>query len=254
MHGYRIPSSFLIIFLMSTFAFGIAGADELADQVHINEQRMPLANDSQKLVDNEGNGDPDLYGTRNFRVVLNGIQYRGGANNYYLQPTPRSNLNPLPTVGLENLCKMGFKTAIYLYTTNFASAPKIINCVFPNGTRNTLHYQQITATAAGSPRKILKLLYQSIKFPALGPTYTHCWNGWHASGLASALALRQFCGFTPEEAVNYWTLNTDGMGDGPGYESIRSEVRDFIPFPDLQINDSERELICPKHSQFNLED
>ena len=36
-----------------------------------------------KITDNRGNGFEDLYGTRNFRVILHGVAYRGGGNNYY---------------------------------------------------------------------------------------------------------------------------------------------------------------------------
>ena len=35
----------------------------------------------EKITDNRGNGFEDLYGTRNFRVILHGVAYRGGGNN-----------------------------------------------------------------------------------------------------------------------------------------------------------------------------
>ena len=34
----------------------------------------------------------------------------------------------------------------------------------------------------------------------------------HASGYISALILRQFCGFTAQEAINYWDLGTEHRG------------------------------------------
>ena len=37
----------------------------------------------EKITNNQGEGYDDLYGTRNFRVVLHGVAYRGGGNNYY---------------------------------------------------------------------------------------------------------------------------------------------------------------------------
>ena len=37
----------------------------------------------EKATDNYGNGNLDLYGTRNFRTILHGVAYRGGGNNYY---------------------------------------------------------------------------------------------------------------------------------------------------------------------------
>ncbi|MDA9002543.1 hypothetical protein N9H05_02525 [Flavobacteriaceae bacterium] len=32
----------------------------------------------EKATDNRGKGNPDLYGTRNFRTILHGVAYRGG--------------------------------------------------------------------------------------------------------------------------------------------------------------------------------
>ena len=37
----------------------------------------------EKITNNQGEGYDDLYGTRNFRVVLHGVAYRGGGG--YLQ-------------------------------------------------------------------------------------------------------------------------------------------------------------------------
>ena len=56
-----------------------------------------------KITDNRGNGYDDLYGTRNFRVVLHGVAYRGGGNNYYHKTNKRGNKNPLPLDGLHAL-------------------------------------------------------------------------------------------------------------------------------------------------------
>ena len=50
-----------------------------------------------KITDNQGNGFEDLYGTRNFRVILHGVAYRGGGNNYYHRSNKRSNKNPYKT-------------------------------------------------------------------------------------------------------------------------------------------------------------
>ena len=45
----------------------------------------------EKITDNQGNGFEDLYGTRNFRVILHGVAYRGGGNNYYHRSDKRNN-------------------------------------------------------------------------------------------------------------------------------------------------------------------
>ena len=78
-----------------------------------------------------------------------------------------------------------------------------------------------------------------------GPIYMHCWNGWHASGLASALALRQFCGMNSKDAVSYWDKNTDGNNTDPNFESIRQSIRDFVPWAEFKITPEVRERICP---------
>ncbi len=80
-----------------------------------------------KINDNRGAGDKKNFyralgicRSRSSRCFL----YRGGANNKYLE-NPRSNTNPLPTVGLTNLCKEDFSCrGVYLYSENFSTAPK----------------------------------------------------------------------------------------------------------------------------------
>ena len=84
---------------------------------YINRYNLNCLND--KLVDNRGEGYDSLYGTRNFRPILHGIAYRGGANNYYHKQNKRNNKNPMPMDGLENLTEEGFSKVMYLYTTNF---------------------------------------------------------------------------------------------------------------------------------------
>lgn len=71
----------------------------------------------------------------------------------------------------------------------------------------------------------------------------HCWNGWHASGLVSSLALRQFCDMSGKDAVAYWNQNTDG-NNGSGYDSIRQRIIDFKPLSQYKITDKEKRLIC----------
>lgn len=160
----------------------------------IYRQRYVLPKASAKLVDNHGNGDSRLYGTRNFRAVLNGVFYRGGGNNYYNKHAHRSNMNPLPEEGLENLCEEGFGVAVYLYSANYRSAPKTTLCRTFQGNENSLSYLQISPldSGNGSVEQIHDLIYAHVRNPRLGPIYTHCWNGWHASGFVAATVLRQF--------------------------------------------------------------
>lgn len=196
-----------------------------------------------KITDNKGNGHEPLYGTRNLRVVLHGVLYRGGGNNAYHRDGKRNNANPLPDDGLENLCKEGFGTSIYLYSTNFSTAPKQTNCVIGKST-NSLDYQQITAARDDSDELILAQVYDRIMGKVDGPIYAHCWNGWHASGLIAALALQQFCGVSPQVALDYWTKNTDG--NSKGYDSIKKRISEYKPNPQWIIDAKTQAKICPK--------
>lgn len=209
-------------------------------------QRYALPTASAKLVDNHGNGHDDLYGTRNFRAVLNGVYYRGGANNVYNKHQRRSNMNPLPNEGLTNLCQEGFTQAVYLYTERYSSAPKITKCRTFEGNENTLEYLQISPLNfnIADLERLHGLIYEHIRAPRLGPIYAHCWNGWHSSGYAAATALRQFCDFTAEQAVQYWNANTDG-NNGASYNGIRNKIRAFVPNPAWTLSPEEKTTLCP---------
>jgi hypothetical protein len=202
--------------------------------------RYPLRDTSEKLVDNQGNGRESLYGTRNFRAVLPGVLYRGGANNSYHRDHPRGNQNPLPNDGLTNLCEEGFANAIYLYSENFGSAPKDTACA----RGGALHYQSWSPHEDAPLRSSLTLIHQTIQDPSRGPVYAHCWNGWHASGLLSAISLRQFCGVSGADAVAYWNRNVDGNNSSK-YESIRNRIRNFKVIPELAIGADAQKAICP---------
>lgn len=206
-----------------------------------------LSTANEKLVDNHGDGYAPLYGTRNVRAVLSGVLYRGGANNAYHHSNPRNNQNPLPDDGLMNLCQEGFSQAIYLYPTRFATAPHSISCRTNSGAANHLEYRQVSVLnlSGTGVHDFLEIFARAIRNPSEGPIYAHCWNGWHASGITGAYALRQFCGFDGEEAVAYWNKNTDG-NDGSGYNGIRAKIRAFVPFEDLLLTDAERASICPR--------
>jgi hypothetical protein len=206
---------------------------------------LPANDPYVKLVDNHGDGNESLYGTRNFRAVLHGVYYRGGANNVYNKNGKRANQNPLPDEGLRNLCEVGFSEAIYYYSTNFNTAPANTLCrQTTSGTDNNLKYIQKTALTSTNQVPVLTEIFKRIKGQIAAPIYGHCWNGWHASGLMASLALRQFCHWTGAEAVSYWRKNTDG--NSSGYSSIENKITSFKPVAALEITDSERALICPQ--------
>ena len=230
--------------LSETVIAGEAPAS-LDEHVEHYDNRYALPDEYEKLTDNRGEGFDDLYGTRNFREILKGIAYRGGANNRFHEENRRDNMNPLPPDGLENLCKEGFGTAYYLYRTNFDSVSRQTHCTSSRTGKRTLEYFQLSPKESDHVHEMLQSIFDSIKDHRKGPVYLHCWNGWHASGLISAKVLRQFCGLSADEAVEYWDKNTDGHNSEPKYESIRQNIRDFQPFPDLAITSDEAALICP---------
>ncbi len=230
----------LIIWLIGFYSYGF----DLKNEVDFYQNKYSLKNVQQKLVDNSGNGYENLYGTRNLRVVLTGVYYRGGANNVNNKYGERSNLNPLPDIGLENLCAEGFGLGIYFYNQNYDSAPSRINCQNrTNDSNNEFNYIQITAAKQQNHRELLQIIYDRIQGKIAGPIYGHCWNGWHASGLIAALALRQYCDWSSDQALRYWEQNTDG--NSKGFASIKSYIKNFIPHRDLQITKAQQELICP---------
>lgn len=197
------------------------------------ENDFGLTNLYDRAINDQGKGVSELYGTRNFRVVLRHTLYRSGGNNTYL-PTPRANQNPLPQVALDNLCKAGFQTAVYNYTTNFGTAPKSVSC-----TQGTLQYKQIDPKS--KDKELLTLVKWHIDNNKV--ILNHCWNGHHASGLASAYSLMQFCGWGNTEALTYWMKNTDG-DNGSTYESIKQRIRVFKAYPDLLITKEKQQEIC----------
>lgn len=196
-----------------------------------------------KITNDHGDGNEDVYGTRNFRVVLHGVYYRGGANNTYNKFLKRSNMNPLQDNALKNLCEEGFGKSIYFYPNNFSSAQRKTICGDAKG-NNRLDYQQLTAFNKANHETILNQIFQRIKGQINGPIYGHCWNGWHASGLIAAMALQQFCDWSPSEAGDYWKKNTDG--NSKGYDAVLRQVMSFKKITSLQISSSEKAAICPR--------
>lgn len=233
MHKFIFTS--LILFSIQSSALPI-------EQIQDFDLRYQLKNPNEKLVDNLGNNYEDLYGVRNFRAVLRGLVYRGGANNSYNKYGKRPNMNPLPNIGLNNLCQEGFGSAVYLYTTNFKSAPKVTNCKTRDGQDSELKYTQITAFDEENTEKYLKMVHEMIHNPGSGPLYIHCWNGWHASGVISALMLRQFCDYSGPEALKYWVDNTDNHHDG--YDEIKERIKIFKPFEKYKISKEIQQQIC----------
>jgi outer membrane protein OmpA-like peptidoglycan-associated protein len=198
-----------------------------------------------KVTDNKGNGFDSLYGTRNMRPILHGVAYRGGANNYYHVTDKRHNHNPIPLDGMSNLCQEGFSRGIYLYRENFEGSPVGDTCACNNESWNNFEYYQKDYFDNAQVKDMLEMTYQSATMDSVGPIYLHCWNGWHASGFISAVILKQFCGYSDWDAVNYWDLGTDGANTSPRYQHQRERIKEFEPYAEYEISDSLQKCLCP---------
>lgn len=225
----------VVLFSFSSFAF--------ENWLEFYSSRYGVDNVDEKIIDNQGNGFDELYGLRNMRVILKGVAYRGGANNYYHRTNRRNNVNPLPEDGIEHLCKDGFGAAVYLYSTRFETATHYLACDSLRGA-NEFRYHKLNPLSQADLKSILKLVYETLMDYRHGPVYLHCWNGWHASGLASASVLKQFCDYTSEQAVAYWDRNTDGNNTNPKYERIRQRIRNFEPIKEFQISEELKAKVC----------
>lgn len=231
-----IVGIFVLVFTLSS----VAQNSEIIQRIRAYKEKYKAICAGEKITDNRGNGYEDLYGTRNMRPILHGVAYRGGANNFYHRSDKRDNHNPLPQDGLQNLCEEGFSKAVYLYSTNFKESPKTVIC---NGKSDTIKYEQNSGMARETQRKIMTDVYNVIIGKTDGPIYFHCWNGWHQSGYVSSMILRQFCGISSQEALDYWIANTDGVNKG--YENVKKRVLEFQPFDDFKISEEIKKEICP---------
>jgi protein-tyrosine phosphatase len=237
-----------VLFLISTlFLFQVNASDKRSEATstsdHSKYWSYDLKNLYEKKVDNQGRGYEPLSELRNFRVVLYGTLYRSGANNVYNTKNKRDNENPISNQGLKDLCQQNFSTAFYLYKRNFDQAEKSVTCETKDQHTNHFQYQQLSALEPKNEKTFLQVIHKAIEEPGK-PILVHCWNGWHASGLISTLALRQFCKFNSDEAVKYWTKNTDGNSEG--YKKIIKRIKSFKPYEDLKISEETRNRICPE--------
>ena len=131
------------------------------DQIQYYRSLFNLDCVEEKATDNYGNGYSDLYGTRNFRTILHGVAYRGGGNNYYHNENKRDNKNPLPNDGLKNLADLKFEAAVYLYSTNFETAPSSMR----GSGGHAMDYYQISGNSQDDMLSLLEMTYESIMNP-----------------------------------------------------------------------------------------
>lgn len=173
--------------------------------------------------------------------MLRGVLYRSG--------TPSEE-------ALTYLCESGWKRVYSLYgefTTHMG--PKNVNmlrhgrdqreCVSSEGPRQ-IEWRPAPSSRMRNLPTIFQDVIDSIRNPDRGPVLVHCWNGLHYAGMVSALALRQFCGFTAEQAEAYWRANANR---GANYPLIIDNLYKFKPIPNLTLSAEEQATICPDPSK-----
>ncbi len=213
----------------------------LPDQVAYYKKAYNITSVHQKLVDYQGRylgpAGHQLEGLKNVKMALNGLLYWGGGLN-----KNRDNRNPLLPSALNSLCKEGFSSAIYLYDRGFNGAVKESHCTDKLGQSNSIHY--LSKIQSKQSKEVLERIYKAIKLQQQGPIYMHCWNGFHASNAMAAVALRQFCDYSEADALKFWKTNAEGTDRRENFSLMLNFIRNFEPYPEFQISESEKSLIC----------
>jgi hypothetical protein len=167
-----------------------------------------------------------FHGIRDYREVMPGVLYRGGANN---------GRGPLNRSQLNALCDEGIGTAVYLYSTQFPG-PSTIHC-----SKGSLDYVYHGWEGRGRAA-VHQQIYNAIKTKSK-PVFIHCWNGIHATGAVAATALMQFCGMPGKTAVAYWKV---GISSKLQYPHVIQDINNFHPDQSLRLMPEEQAQHCPK--------
>lgn len=104
-----------------------------------------------------------------------------------------SQRQPLSDNSLKSLCEQGYTLAMFMYP----GAPnKTITC----GGGKQIRY--MSKSGYSSPSGILATAKAEIDNG--GKVLVHCWYGVHAANFVSAAALNKFCGWSGDQAANYF--------------------------------------------------
>jgi len=249
-------STLLFLFFLSGIGFSQPSADssQNLDTIVIKDSilekkpkkvlsdKFGLTSIEKRVIDNKGRGDLRFYGTRNFRVVLYDLVYRGGGNNLHLKDTiPKYYLwNPMPSFGLRQLSEIGFDKAVYLYSHNF-------EYWYPQSRIDSLSKEGFEYICRPKLNNYLDEYFLDVmeraNDTAQRAMYIHCWNGWHQSGLLSAYTLMQFCDYSGQEALKYWQTCTDG--NYKGFSKLKSQIRNYIPSKNYFFTLEQKKRFCP---------
>ena len=176
------------------------------------------------------------------RPVLKGALYRSG--------TPSD-------PALQTLCESGWKRVYSLYGEHTTqTGPRnasmlrhgrdVRSCQPEGGEKRNLEWRSAPSSRMRSLPAIFADVIDSIRNPDHGPVLVHCWNGLHYAGMVSALALRQFCGLTAEQAEAYWRANANR---GANYPLIIANLQNFKPLPNFTLTAEEQAAVCPDLSK-----
>ncbi len=171
------------------------------------------------------------------RPVLRGAMYRSG--------TPSE-------AALAHLCERGWKRVYSLYgehttqtgprNVNMLRTGRDVRSCQQDGSPRSIEWRSAPSARLRTLPNIFKDVLESIRNPEKGPVLVHCWNGLHYAGMVSALALRQFCGFSAEQAEAYWRANANR---GASYPLIIQNLYSFKPIPGLSLTPTEQQALCP---------
>lgn len=179
------------------------------------------------------------------RPVLKGALYRSG--------TPSD-------PALQALCESGWKRVYSLYGEHTTqTGPRnasmlrhgrdVRTCQAESGGQRSLEWRSAPSSRMRNLPAIFADIIDSVRNPDHGPVLVHCWNGLHYAGMVSALALRQFCGLTTEQAEAYWRANANR---GANYPLIIANLQSFKPIPNLMLTPEEQAAVCPDLSKTYL--
>ncbi|MFO0619808.1 MAG: hypothetical protein U0745_00325 [Polyangia bacterium] len=171
------------------------------------------------------------------RPVLRGAMYRSG--------TPSE-------AALSHLCERGWKRVYSLYgehttqtgprNVSMLRTGRDVRSCQSEGSPRSIEWRSAPSARLRTLPNIFRDVLESIRNPDKGPVLVHCWNGLHYAGMVSALALRQFCGFSAEQAEAYWRTNANR---GANYPLIIANIHNFKPIAGLSLTAAEQQALCP---------
>jgi len=176
-------------------------------------------------------------GVRRAAEVIQGVWRAGG----------KGGTNSLTNEIVVKLCEAGVSNAFYLYPeTQFGgrtAAPGEYDCRMPNGQNNTLKYEGAKFVNMSGARKILEAVQAKIQSGNPGQILFHCWNGHHATGEIAAYIRMQFCGYSADQAGEYFAQAL-GHAMTANERSVYNRIKRQSAFRDLGATAEQRAAFC----------